>query len=116
MAYNRKDETTKALSHINYCINNINILNDKNGVYVTALDIYTKNNNKKLANIYRNAILDFGNITSKRYALENLLKEITSKDAITNKYFKKFTLYNDSVQKLKNCEATKKQSNCTNTI
>ena len=108
VAYNRKDETTKALSHINYCINNINILNDKNGVYVTALDIYTKNNNKKLANIYRNAILDFGNITSKRYALENLLKEITSKDAITNKYFKKFTLYDDSVQKLKNCEATKK--------
>ena len=108
VAYNRKDETTKALSHINYCINNINILNDKNGVYVTALDIYTKNSNKKLANIYRNAILDFGNITSKRYALENLLKEITSKDAITNKYFKKFTLYDDSVQKLKNCEATKK--------
>lgn len=108
VTYNKKNETTKALSHITYCINNSGMLNDKNGVYVTALDIYTRSNNKELAKKYRNAILDSCNIFSKRHALENLLMDITSKDNNIQKYFKKFTLYNDSVQKIRNYEATKK--------
>lgn len=105
--YKRKGEIKNALYYIEKGLCNRKLLNDQNGILVSALDIYTMAHNVELATKYRNLIIDSGNVESKRHALGNLLNTITAKDTI-GKISRLFVICNDSVQKLRNTEAIKK--------
>ena len=109
--YNKTNRHKLALTHIKSCLKNWNNKQQYNsGLYVTALDIYSKESDINKTNEIRNNILKFGNIYAKQYALENLLEtKISSReDMQCLMVFKLYSLYSDSIFKLRNAESVKK--------